>query len=322
MKMVAITVLAAIGSTIIIGLMLRSGAVGPLDQPNRRSLHDTPVPRSGGLGILFVIFPVAVWTSPSTVVVVCTAILGLLSWLDDRHSLPVIARFVGHLTAAVVSVYFIAPPSWPFFMSLIVILGVVWMTNLYNFMDGANGLAGGMTVVGFASYAIAALLAGCSALSVFCAAIAGGAAGFLVFNFDPARIFMGDVGSIPLGFLASALGIIGYVNGAWPLWFPLLVFAPFVIDATVTLLRRMARREKFWAAHRQHYYQRLVRLGWSHRRLALAEYALMASCGGLALALLVAPPWLQAAGVAACLAIHAVLMWWIDRRWAVGGEPA
>jgi UDP-N-acetylmuramyl pentapeptide phosphotransferase/UDP-N-acetylglucosamine-1-phosphate transferase len=98
-----------------------------------------------------------------------------------------------------------------------------------------------------------------------CAGVAAAAAGFLCFNFHPARIFMGDVGSVPLGFTAGALGLVGWRSGAWPLWFPLLVFAPFILDATVTLLRRALRGEKVWQAHRSHYYQRMVQMGLGHR---------------------------------------------------------
>jgi UDP-N-acetylmuramyl pentapeptide phosphotransferase/UDP-N-acetylglucosamine-1-phosphate transferase len=147
-------------------------------------------------------------------------------------------------------------------------------------------------------------------------ALSGAALGFLLFNFDPARVFLGDAGSIPLGFLAGGLGLLGVVKGVWPWWFPLLAFSPFVVDATATLLRRMARREKFWTAHREHYYQRLVRMGWSHRRLALVEYTLMAACGASALALLHADFGLQMAGLSLWAAAYAGLMLFIDSRWA------
>jgi UDP-N-acetylmuramyl pentapeptide phosphotransferase/UDP-N-acetylglucosamine-1-phosphate transferase len=92
------------------------------------------------------------------------------------------------------------------------------------------------------------------------------AAVFLKANFHPARIFLGDVGSVPLGFLAGALGALGVYRDLVPVWFPFVVFAPFFVDATVTLLRRMLRGERFWQAHREHYYQRLVQMGWGHRR--------------------------------------------------------
>jgi UDP-N-acetylmuramyl pentapeptide phosphotransferase/UDP-N-acetylglucosamine-1-phosphate transferase len=193
---------------------------------------------------------------------------------------------------------------------------MTWMTNLYNFMDGTNGLAGGMTVIGFGVLGLA------SGEAVLVCATMGAALGFLRYNFDPARVFLGDAGSIPLGFLAGALSFAGVARGQWPLWFPLLVFAPFVIDATATLLKRMVRREMVWAAHRQHYYQRLVRMGWSHRRLALAEYSLMCASGGLGLLLLTESAVWQTVGVLVCIGVHVTLMVWIDRCWAASGMSA
>lgn len=115
----------------------------------------------------------------------------------------------------------------------------------------------------------------------FC--IAGSAAAFLLFNFHPARIFMGDSGSIPLGFLAGALGVYGWSEGIWSPWFPLLVFSPFVADASVTLIKRLYKGERIWHAHRDHYYQRLVLSGWGHRNTALFAYVLMLVAGAIAL---------------------------------------
>jgi UDP-N-acetylmuramyl pentapeptide phosphotransferase/UDP-N-acetylglucosamine-1-phosphate transferase len=189
------------------------------------------------------------------------------------------------------------------------------MTNLYNFMDGSDGLAGGMTVFGFGTYGIAAALGGDVGLAAFSACVAASAAGFLVFNFPPARIFMGDVGSIPLGFLAGALGALGWESDVWPLWFPFLVFAPFIVDASVTLARRLWRRERVWEAHRDHYYQRLVQMGWGHRRTALAEYALMAAGGSAALAAITAPPAAQAAMLVAATLAYVALVIAVERAW-------
>ncbi len=148
----------------------------------------------------------------------------------------------------------------------------------------------------------------------FC--LTAAATGFLVFNFSPAKVFMGDAGSVPLGFLAGTFGLAGWQEEVWPAWFPLLVFSPFVVDASATLMKRVLRREKFWQAHREHYYQRLVRMGWSHRRLALFEYVLMVACGISALILLSAGLQLQVLGLSAWVAIYAGLMLFIDRRWA------
>ena len=190
-----------------------------------------------------------------------------------------------------------------------------WMMNLYNFMDGSNGLAGGMAVVGFGAYGIAATLTGQPELAALAFAVAAAALAFLFFNFDPARVFLGDVGSIPLGFLAGALGLWGWQASAWPVWFSLLVFSPFIVDATVTLLRRALRGEKVWQAHHDHAYQRLIRSGWPHRRLALTTYALMASCTLSALALQFAePPW-AVSGLLLWGAIYAILLLAVERRW-------
>ena len=97
-------------------------------------------------------------------------------------------------------------------------------------------------------------------------------------------MFLGDAGSTTFGYLAAGLGLIGWRDGAWSLWFPMLVFSPFIVDATVTLLRRMVQGERFWQAHRTHYYQRLVLSGWSHRKTSLVEYGVMCACGIGALA--------------------------------------
>jgi UDP-N-acetylmuramyl pentapeptide phosphotransferase/UDP-N-acetylglucosamine-1-phosphate transferase len=128
-------------------------------------------------------------------------------------------------------------------------------------------------------------------------------------------VFMGDAGSVPYGFLAGAIGLAGWHAGHWPIWFPVLTFAPFVLDASVTLARRMLRGEKFWRPHRTHYYQRLVQLGWGHRRTALAEYALMLACGIAALWASRAAPAAQAAALAAAAAVYLVIGVAVDRAW-------
>jgi len=195
-------------------------------------------------------------------------------------------------------------------------VGVVRITTLYNCMAGADGGAGGMALIGFSAYACAAWLAGHEALAPLCTAIAAASLAFLIHNFRPARIFLGDVGSIPLGFLAAALGIVGWRDDAWPLWFPLLVFGPFIADATVTLLRRLARREKVWQAHREHYYQRIVRMGLGHRSAALIGYAVMAVCAAAALVGRAQPPALQALAFGAGVAVLAAMALWVDVRWS------
>ena len=215
------------------------------------------------------------------------AALVVVSLADDFHALPIGVRLPAHASAAIVAILAAATPqvpwSWGWSGVIAVTLAIVWSTNLYNFMDGSDGLAGGMGVIGFGAMAWAAADAGQGGLAMGCAALASACAGFLVHNVPPARVFMGDCGAIPLGFVAGALGLHGTLAGVWPAWFVPLAFSPFVVDATVTLVLRVARREPFWRAHRTHGYQRLVLSGWSKVRLAAAAWALMLAAAASAL---------------------------------------
>ena len=292
------------------------GARLALDQPNARSLHTTPIPRTGGLGMLGgmiagwlvvpITLPPAIWAG--------AGLLAGLSFFDDRYGLPTSLRFLAHALAALWLINAIGA-HWSIWLWPLVLFSVVWMTNLYNFMDGSDGLAGGMAVFGFGTYALAAVMQGQADLALTSAVIAIAAVGFLIFNFPPARVFMGDAGSIPLGFLAAGLGLLGTAHDVWPGWFPLLVFAPFILDASVTLLHRGLRGEKIWHAHKEHYYQRLIRMGWSHRKTALAEYVVMFASGGVALICLFAPAPISTLIVALWGALLVATLRRIDRRW-------
>jgi len=285
-----------------------------LDQPNARSLHVRPVPRTGGLALTAgAVSGIAIAEGPAALVAGAVVLMSI-SLFDDWKSLGAGVRLAGHLAVAATFVA-LAGTSLPAWMLAALVLAVAWMINLYNFMDGADGLAGGMAVIGFATYAIAALGEASPALGWSAAAVAAAAAAFLLHNFPPARIFLGDGGSVPLGFLAAALGICGWTDGAWPLWFPAVVFAPFVVDASVTLLRRLLRGEKVWQAHRSHYYQRLVLMGWSHRRLALAAYACMLLSSAVALWAAGKDDGHAWSAIAALAGVYAVLGAAIDSRW-------
>jgi UDP-N-acetylmuramyl pentapeptide phosphotransferase/UDP-N-acetylglucosamine-1-phosphate transferase len=137
----------------------------------------------------------------------------------------------------------------------------VWFINLYNFMDGMDGFAGGMGTLGFGFLAYLGWLAGQDFFALSGLLIAGANLGFLLCNFPPARIFMGDAGSTTMGFLAAGMSLWGVRDGLFPMWIPILIFSPFIVDATVTLIRRLVHGDKVWQAHRSHYYQRLVLLG-------------------------------------------------------------
>jgi UDP-N-acetylmuramyl pentapeptide phosphotransferase/UDP-N-acetylglucosamine-1-phosphate transferase len=285
-----------------------------LDHPNARSLHESPTPRTGGLGLHAGVLlamgvvapglPLALW--------IAFSVLLLVSFLDDARGIPVIWRLAAHVAVSGLFAAVVLLPDHGPLAITIAALAMAWMANLYNFMDGSDGLAGGMALIGFSA---AAWLAGSNEFALVNLSIAAAAAAFLVFNSHPARIFMGDAGAVPLGFLAAALGLIGWLQHDWTWWFPLLVFSPFIVDASVTLACRLARRDKVWQPHREHYYQRLVRMGWGHRKTAFCEYGLMLASGAAALAALTLTPGAQVAVLGAAALAYLVLIALIERSW-------
>lgn len=300
-----------------------------LDHPNERSLHETPVPRGGGIGILAGI-AVALFFLPSLPVLllwlVClTLALGAFSLLDDLFHLSPVVRFLVQAAVAALLVglglwtaHLPVPgsPGWPVALGMFFSgLWLVWMTNLYNFMDGMDGFAGGMALIGFGALAVLGWLAGDTTYALLCAAVASAAGGFLCFNFPPARLFMGDVGSTALGFLAAGLLLWADRSGLFPLWVGMLVFSPFIVDATVTLVGRLLRGERVWEAHRNHYYQRLVQMGWGHRKTVLWEYGLMLLCALSAALAVNMSPAIQWGIVILWMGIYGGLIWAVERAW-------
>ncbi|UCG97561.1 MAG: glycosyltransferase family 4 protein [Burkholderiales bacterium] len=279
MSMVLVPLLCLLLVAGLLKLLLASGWAAriAIDLPNERSLHAAPVPRIGGIVLIGVALAASALLSPALrPVLLIAAMLALISAWDDRHGLPVALRLAVHLAAAAGSIFVlqVAAPVW---VMVALALLLTWAMNLFNFMDGSDGLAGGMALFGFGALGIAAA-GSAPGVAVACICIAAASAGFLWHNFHPARVFLGDAGSIPLGFLVGSLGLAGWVEGLWPAWFPLLVFSPFVVDATLTLVARVLRGSKPWQPHREHAYQRMVAGGLGHRRTALLWYALMAAC--------------------------------------------
>lgn len=311
--------LAAFAVTLIMVWWLARSrlALIALDRPNERSLHNKPIPRTGGLGIhagILLAWPIA-W--PDAPAMLWMSVSGLLavSLIDDIRGLPVLLRLAAHLLASGMLAALILYPAHGPLLACIATLGIAWIINLYNFMDGADGVAGGMAFFGFSFYGMAAWHAGSAGFALFNFSIAATAIAFLLFNFHPARIFMGDAGAVPLGYLAGAMGIIGWLQQDWAWWFPLLVFSPFIADASVTLALRAVRGARVWDAHRDHYYQRLIRMGWGHRRAAIAEYALMTLCGIAALAGLRWPHAGQMAMLLAAVLLYVLIGALVERAW-------
>lgn len=297
---VFVLVLVSLTSLALTAWLARPDApIRILDRPNERSLHTVPTPRTGGLAICLslatgwlVYLALARYAAIPAQIVAGAIIIAGVSVLDDRFGLSQVLRLLIQIVAVVILMQdgfvsqgdllpgFEARQTWvgggvTFVMTL-------WLTNLYNFMDGMDGLAGGMAVIGFGTLALLGAQGGAMVFAVAALAVAAAASGFLWFNFPPARIFMGDSGSTTLGFLVAGFAVWGSREAGIPIWLTLTVFAPFVVDATVTLLRRVARGERIWRAHRSHYYQRLVTLGCGHRRTVLVEYAVMLICAASA----------------------------------------
>lgn len=303
---------------------------GLLDRPNERSLHSVPTPRGGGLAIVLVVLTGIVVMAFRGTLPIATAVslagggalVAGVGFLDDRRGMPAHVRFGIHLLAAAWAVWWLggmteltigtsrALVGWA--GTLLALATIVWATNLYNFMDGIDGLAAGEAVtVGLA----AALLLGHSGspLAVLALLTAGASAGFLVWNWPPARIFMGDVGSGFLGFIFAGLALASENAGDLPALVWLILLGVFFADATITLVRRMLRGERWYQAHRTHAYQRIVESGWPHQRVTLLVLLLNAALAGLAWGAISEPRWLPLQVFVASVGLG-VLYWLVERR--------
>ncbi len=271
------------------GLIGWTAARGIVDTPNARSSHTRVTPRGGGLAIIAVVVgvaivivmlrPVELWRVAGAVVPALA--IAAVSWLDDVRSLRNRTRFAVHLAAAIAATAMLGavarvdlgsfgmlrfgPLAWP-----LTLLWIVGLTNAFNFMDGSDGIAGITAAAVAAGIAAAAAACGAGAVAVLAAAFAGASLGFLTSNWQPARIFMGDVGSAFCGFLLAVLPLAVRAD-AVPEVLPVAALAlwPFIFDTSFTLLRRLRAGENIFQAHRSHLYQRLVIAGWSHRAVAM-----------------------------------------------------
>ena len=271
--------------------MARPGnKLAAIDKPNHRSMHSASTPRGGGLVIvgIFLGYEVVARFSgfswfPSTPAMIGLILVAAISYTDDRRAISARARMLVHVLAALCLV---APIGASFGLSALMAISCVWCINLYNFMDGIDGLATCMAMVGSAAIGLMVGASGHAAVLIPCHVIFCTCAGFLVFNLPPAKIFLGDVGSASMGY-AMSMAVVFALNESVQsrdprdLLLVLLVFSPFLIDATFTLLRRAVAGEKVWEAHRSHIYQRLaLRLG-APRALAIA-FLLMVVCAAAA----------------------------------------
>lgn len=305
-----------------------------LDHPNQRSSHTSPVPRGGGLAVVPVVilaWALAAWLTPgpagrgqvlpSILILGAAAALSALSFVDDLRPLPPGPRLLAQVVAVAIGLAALPPESLIFQGLLPPVLdrigaGLVWLwfVNLFNFMDGIDGISGIECIAIGGGAALVALLGGAAAPAIPQGlTIAAAAGGFLAWNWPPARIFLGDVGSVGLGFLLGWLLLFLAASGAWAA--ALLLPLYYLADASLTLLRRLLRGERIWQAHRQHFYQQGARRLKGHGavvgRLALLDLILVA----LAALSLRGP-----ASAAAALAAGLVLVLLLLAHFATAGE--
>lgn len=270
------------------------------DHPNERSSHTRPTPRGGGIGIVVSVAGALIALAVTGRIdfgrgllafLAAAVLIAIISYIDDVNPLPAAVRFPFHLAAAVIAVLgagawseIALPGSYVLSLGVLAIpLTCIWIagvTNIYNFMDGIDGIAGAQAVVAGMAWAIIGYSSGNVLLMLAAAIIAAASAGFLAHNWPPARIFMGDVGSAFLGFSFAALPLLSNAKRA-SFVTAVLVLWPFLFDGTLTILRRLRRRENIFAAHRSHLYQRLNIAGLSHA-LITKLYAALAILGAAA----------------------------------------
>jgi UDP-N-acetylmuramyl pentapeptide phosphotransferase/UDP-N-acetylglucosamine-1-phosphate transferase len=269
-----------------LGLRRWAPRMGFVDIPNERSSHGKPVPRGGGLSFVVItpvvttvaIFSLGIAVTPGIwALLVGCLLVAAVSLADDRWHLPVIIRFGAHVIGALI---LMAGAGWIHEVELpggillyldgwglpLTFFWIVGLTNAYNFMDGIDGLAAGQAIIAAVTLAWLVQLQETGFVTLAMLIIAGSVLGFVPHNWPPAQIFMGDVGSAYLGFTFAGLAVLTSSNGSKPLPFLawVLVMAPFVFDTVATLISRIVRRQRWYEAHREHFYQRLINEGWSH----------------------------------------------------------
>jgi len=259
-------------------------ASGMVSLPGARQSHRNATPTGGGLGLVFSILLVTLclelivslpffwWKN----VLPGVMLLAIVGWRDDKLPVSPLLRLLIQLAVSIWLIGF----GWLDFpwrdqvFWTCAIVAVIWLMNLYNFMDGSNGMAGFQGVFAGMTMALLLQLGGESSMALLALVVAAACAGFLPLNFPHARVFMGDASSVPLGFVFAAFAVYGIQTGSIGLPLSILIMSVFLVDATLTLLARAFRGERWYTAHAQHVYQRLIAQGWSHRQVLVVYQAI------------------------------------------------
>jgi UDP-GlcNAc:undecaprenyl-phosphate GlcNAc-1-phosphate transferase len=284
--------------------------VGAVDQPRERGLSEHPTPLLGGLAILAAVLVASlIFLDPGVGedektrgILAGAIIVTLVGALDDRFDLPAAVKFIGQIIAATIPVLAgveVANITLPFIGAVdlgsagapLTVIGIVFVINVVNFSDGVDGLAAGVCAISAVAFSVIAFDLGRGSAAVLAAIIAGSAAGFLVFNFHPAKVFMGDAGSNLLGLLLACVAVEGAVKTqvVLALVFPLLVLAVPFLDTTFVVLKRLKYGRPVYVADQSHFHHRMNRIGFSQRKTVLYLYAWTTLVAGFAVALRFVP---------------------------------
>jgi UDP-N-acetylmuramyl pentapeptide phosphotransferase/UDP-N-acetylglucosamine-1-phosphate transferase len=319
--------LSALSWLLVLGVLHWARRRQILDIPNHRSSHSRPTPRGGGLvivavtlvaGVGYAAWHPAQWSLLAYLLGM--SVIALVGWVDDLRSIPYRVRFVCHIFAALLilvalglSHAFVSSPVPWWAAAPVLMIWLVGLTNVYNFMDGIDGLDGGQAVAAACWWLVIGTLLGMPAIATLALAVAASSAGFLLHNWSPARIFMGDVGSTSLGYTFAVLPLLSWqLSGQWSMLIGgALVVWPFIFDGGLTIIRRALRGENIFQAHRSHLYQRLVIGGWRHSTVSALYIVYALVCAVCAFALVVGG-WHWSVSLIP-IGLGAVLFWWVGR---------
>lgn len=306
-----------------LALAQRSGMIA---LPGERQSHLRATPTGGGLGLVFSIVITTVclelmislpdfWWKNLLPGVMLLAIVG---WHDDRFPVSELVRLLIQLA---VSIWLLGFGWWEFSLMgmtlyAVVVVAVVGHMNIYNFMDGSNGMAGFQGVFAGVTMAVLFQLGGEHTMALVSVVVAAACAGFLPLNFPYAKVFMGDVSSVPLGFIFASFAVYGVQTGSLSLPLSTLIMSVFLVDATLTLLSRAFRGERWYTAHAQHVYQRLIAKGWSHHRVLVLYQVINVTC--ILPAIVLAKTYSQYAIVTVGFVLILLSSCWLIANWRFG----
>jgi UDP-N-acetylmuramyl pentapeptide phosphotransferase/UDP-N-acetylglucosamine-1-phosphate transferase len=240
------------------------------DIPNERSSHSTPILKVGGLVIFLNFYFLSfffITSSPINQILFLSTLIFLISLLDDFFDISIYLRLFIHFVICAILIFFLDFDY--LIVSIFFLISLVWITNLYNFMDGINGLSAFMTIFGFLPLGYISHAHGDLEFTKIIFLLVFLILPFLFFNFIKNKIFLGDAGAVTIGFIAGGVGLYGWKLGYWPLWFPTVLFSTFGADATLTVIMRVVYKKNPLTPHKTYFFHKLIDLGFSKCNVSL-----------------------------------------------------